>query len=409
MSHLIVVGAGAAGLTAAGQAARLGCRVTLLEHSGMPGKKILVTGKGRCNVTNDCDGQEFLRHVRTNPRFLYSAIAAFSPADTMAWVESLGVPLKTERGRRVFPVSDRAEDIRAALCRWAQGAQLVEADAYSLVLENGRAVGVQTRDGRRFLGDGVLVATGGMSYPSTGSTGDGYRLAKQAGHSLVEPVPSLVSLVAEGGDCRRMMGLALKNVSLTLEENGKPVFCEQGEMLFTHFGISGPLVLSASAWVRDLKKYRYQAVIDLKPALSAEQLYARIGRDFDLLAGKNAANCLQKLVPATMQPVLLERWGVDPELRVNQIDRAARLELVRLLKGFVVPIRERGDLQHAVITAGGVPVKEVNPRTMESKKTPGLYFAGEVLDLDAYTGGYNLQIAFATAMAAARGFAAREE
>ena len=409
MSHLIVVGAGAAGLTAAGQAARLGCRVTLLEHSGMPGKKILVTGKGRCNVTNDCDGQEFLRHVRTNPRFLYSAIAAFSPADTMAWVESLGVPLKTERGRRVFPVSDRAEDIRAALCRWAQGAQLAEADVHSLVLENGRAVGVQTRDGRRFLGDGVLVATGGMSYPSTGSTGDGYRLAKQAGHSLVEPVPSLVSLVAEGGDCRRMMGLALKNVSLTLEENGKPVFCEQGEMLFTHFGISGPLVLSASAWVRDLKKYRYQAVIDLKPALSAEQLYARIGRDFDLLAGKNAANCLQKLVPATMQPVLLERWGVDPELRVNQIDRAARLELVRLPKGFAVPIRERGDLQHAVITAGGVPVKEVNPRTMESKKTPGLYFAGEVLDLDAYTGGYNLQIAFATAMAAARGFAAREE
>ena len=409
MSHLIVVGAGAAGLTAAGQGARLGCRVTLLEHSGMPGKKILVTGKGRCNVTNDCDGQEFLRHVRTNPRFLYSAIAAFSPADTMAWVESLGVPLKTERGRRVFPVSDRAEDIRAALCRWAQGAQLVEADTHSLVLENGRAVGVQTRDGRRFLGDGVLVATGGMSYPSTGSTGDGYRLARQAGHGLVEPVPSLVSLVAEGNDCRRMMGLALKNVSLTLEENGKPVFCEQGEMLFTHFGISGPLVLSASAWVRDLKKYRYQAVIDLKPALSAEQLYARIGRDFDLLAGKNAANCLQKLVPATMQPVLLERWGVDPELRVNQIDRAARLELVRLLKGFAVPIRERGDLQHAVITAGGVPVKEVNPRTMESKKTPGLYFAGEVLDLDAYTGGYNLQIAFATAMAAARGFAAREE
>ena len=188
MSHLIVVGAGAAGLTAAGQAARLGCRVTLLEHSGMPGKKILVTVKGRCNVTNDCDGQEFLRHVRTNPRFLYSAIAAFSPADTMAWVESLGVPLKTERGRRVFPVSDRAEDIRAALCRWAQGAQLAEADVHSLVLENGRAVGVQTRDGRRFLGDGVLVATGGMSYPSTGSTGDGYRLAKQAGHSLVEPV-----------------------------------------------------------------------------------------------------------------------------------------------------------------------------------------------------------------------------
>ena len=409
MNEVAVIGGGAAGMMAAVAAAEAGARVTLLERNEKLGKKVYITGKGRCNLTNACDEEEFLRHVRTNPRFLYSAIAAFSPADTMAWVESLGVPLKTERGRRVFPVSDRAEDIRAALCRWAQGAQLAEADVHSLVLENGRAVGVQTRDGRRFLGDGVLVATGGMSYPSTGSTGDGYRLAKQAGHSLVEPVPSLVSLVAEGGDCRRMMGLALKNVSLTLEENGKPVFCEQGEMLFTHFGISGPLVLSASAWVRDLKKYRYQAVIDLKPALAAEQLYARIGRDFDLLAGKNAANCLQKLVPATMQPVLLERWGVDPELRVNQIDRAARLELVRLLKGFAVPIRERGDLQHAVITAGGVPVKEVNPRTMESKKTPGLYFAGEVLDLDAYTGGYNLQSAFATAMAAARGFAVREE
>ncbi len=407
MFHLIVVGAGAAGLTAAGQAVRLGCRVTLLEHSGMPGKKILVTGKGRCNVTNDCDEQEFLQHVRTNPRFLYSAIAAFPPRSTMEWMESLGVPLKTERGRRVFPVSDKAEDIRAALCRWAEGAKLVQADADSLVLENGRAVGVQARDGRRFVGDGVLVATGGLSYPATGSTGDGYRLAQQAGHGLVQPVPSLVSLVTAGGDCRRMMGLALKNVALTLEENGKPVFCEQGEMLFTHFGISGPLVLSASAWVRDLKKYRYQAVIDLKPALTPEQLYARIGRDFDLLAGKNAANCLQKLVPATMQPVLLERWGVDPALRVNQIDRGARLRLVALLKGFAIPIRDRGDLQHAVITAGGVPVKEVNPRTMESKKTPGLYFAGEVLDLDAYTGGYNLQIAFATAMAAAKGFAAQ--
>ena len=202
-----------------------------------------------------------------------------------------------------------------------------------------------------------------------------------------------------------MMGLALKNISLRLEENGKKVFEEQGEMLFTHFGISGPLVLSASAWIRDLKKYRYQAVIDLKPALTEEQLYARIGRDFELLAGKNTANCLQKLVPSTMQPVLLERWGVDTEMRVNQIDRTKRLELVKLLKNFVVPIRARGDLEHAVITAGGISVKEVTPRTMESKKVENLFFAGEVLDVDAYTGGYNLQIAYATAMAAAKGFA----
>lgn len=406
MPHLIVVGAGAAGLAAAGQAVRLGCEVTLLEHSTMPGKKILVTGKGRCNVTNDCDNQEFLRHVRTNPRFLFSAIAGFSTRDTMEWMEGLGVKLKTERGRRVFPVSDRAEDVRAALCRWASGARLVEQGAESLLLEDGRVTGVQTTGGRTIAADGVLIATGGVSYPSTGSTGDGYRLAAQAGHGLVQPVASLVSLVTEGGDCRRMMGLALKNVRLTLLENTKPVFSEQGEMLFTHFGVSGPLVLSASAWIRDLKKYRYTISIDLKPALSAEQLYARIGRDFELLAGKNAANCLQKLVPATMQLVILERWGVDPALRVNQIDRASRLALVQLLKGFTVTVRERGDLEHAVITAGGIPVKEVSPKTMESKLAPGLYFAGEVLDVDAYTGGYNLQIAFATGMAAARGFAA---
>lgn len=405
MAHLLIVGAGAAGMTAAGEALRLGCDVTLFEHTNLPGKKILVTGKGRCNVTNNCDEQEFLRHVRTNPRFLFSAIAAFPPQKTMEWMESLGVPLKTERGRRVFPVSDRAEDIRHALCDWCKGAKMVYKDVEQLLLEDGKAVGVKTTDGTCFYGDGVLIATGGVSYPSTGSTGDGYRLAQQAGHGLVPPVASLVSLVAKGGECRRMMGLALKNVSLRLEENGKTVFEEQGEMLFTHFGISGPLVLSASAWIRDLQKYQYQGVIDLKPALSEEQLYARITRDFELLAGKNAANCLQKLVPSTMQPVLLERWGIDTEMRVNQIDRTKRLELVKLLKNFVVPIRARGDLEHAVITSGGVPVKEVAPRTMESKKAENLFFAGEVLDLDAYTGGYNLQIAFATAMAAAKGFA----
>ncbi len=405
MPHLIVVGAGAAGMTAAGEAVRLGCEVTMLEHSELPGKKILVTGKGRCNITNNCDEQEFLRHVRTNPRFLYSSISAFPPEKTMEWMQSLGVPLKTERGRRVFPVSDRAEDVRSALCRWSGKARLVKASVQSLVVQEERVVGVKTTDGKTLVGDGVLIATGGVSYPATGSTGDGYRLAQQVGHTLVPPVASLVSLVTSGDECKRMMGLALKNVSLALQENGKTVFEEQGEMLFTHFGISGPLVLSASAWIRDLKKYSYQAVIDLKPALTEEQLYARITRDFELLAGKNAVNCLQKLVPAKMQPILLERWGIDTEMRVNQIDRTKRLELVKLLKHFAVQIRQRGDLEHAVITSGGIPVKEVAPRTMESKKIQGLYFAGEVLDVDAYTGGYNLQIAFATAMAAARGFA----
>ena len=405
MAHLIVVGAGAAGMTAAGKALQLGCKVTLLEHNTIAGKKLLVTGKGRCNVTNNCDEQEFLKQVRTNPRFLYSAISAFPPQKTIEWIESLGVPLKTERGRRVFPVSDRAEDIRQALCRWCREAEYIQADVSQLILQEGKVVGVKTKAGDTLKADGVLIATGGVSYPNTGSTGDGYRLAKQVGHGLVEPVASLVSLVARGSDCAKMMGLALKNVSLRLEQDGKKVFQEQGEMLFTHFGISGPLVLSASAWIHDLKKYSYKVYIDLKPALSEEQLYQRISRDFEEFAAKNAANCLQKLVPSTMQPILLRRWGIDTQMRVNQIDRTKRLELVKLLKNFEISIRDRGDLQHAVITSGGIPVKEVAPRTMESKKAENLFFAGEVLDLDAYTGGYNLQIAFATAMAAAKGFA----
>ena len=405
MGHLIVVGAGAAGLMAAGAALEQGHTVTLLEHEEKPGKKILVTGKGRCNVTNDCDLETFLQNVRTNPRFLYSAFSAFDTAAAMALFEGLGVPLKVERGRRVFPVSDRAEDIRRALVRYAAGAELRTEEVTKLLLEEGRCVGVSCQSGRQYRGDWVLVATGGVSYPGTGSRGAGYALARQAGHTVRPPVPSLVSLVAQGGECRRMMGLALKNVGLTLYQDGKSIFQEQGEALFTHFGLSGPLVLSASAHLGDLARHRYEVGFDLKPALSHEQLYARLNRDLTALANRDAANCLVKLLPASMQPVMVERWGVDPAKKANQLTKEERLALVDLMKDFRIRIRDRGDLEHAVITSGGVAVKEVDPRTMASKKCPGLYFAGEVLDVDAYTGGYNLQIAWCTAQAAARGLA----
>ena len=418
VANLIIIGAGAAGLMAAGAAAARGHRVTVLEHTEKPGQKILVTGKGRCNLTNNCGEEEFLRHVRTNPRFLYSSLYAFPPAKTMELFESLGVELKVERGRRVFPVSDRAEEIRLALLRYASDAQILLDGAEALLLEELpepdeaqpegkkskkdksprlRCVGVRTTSGKNYRADAVLVATGGLSYPTTGSTGDGYKLAKQAGHTIVEPVPSLVSLVSHDPDCKKMMGLSLKNVTLTLFEDQKAVFTEQGEMLFTHFGISGPLTLSASSHLGDMKKHRYRAEIDLKPALTEEQLYDRITRDFALLSNHAAQGALVKMLPSSMQPVMVQRWGIDPATRANQITREQKRELVQLCKHWNVSIDARGDLAHAVITSGGVSVKEVDPRTMQSKKALGLYFAGEVLDVDGYTGGYNLQIAFCTA------------
>ena len=402
MTDLVIVGGGAAGLMAAGAACARGLSVTVVEHNPKgPGQKLLITGKGRCNVTNDCDVREFLHFVRHNGRFLYSALYAFPPAATMELFETLGVPLKTERGRRVFPQSDRAADVLAALRQYARDAHFVRANAEKLLLENGACVGVAA-DGKPYRAAATLVAAGGISYPATGSDGSGYRLARQAGHTIVDPQPSLCSLVSPNPDCRAMMGLSLRNVALTLLCDGRPLFTEQGEALFTHFGLSGPLVLSASTYIDDLKKHRYVVEFDLKPALDEKALYDRLTRDFAALGGHSAQGALARLLPASMRPVAVRRWGVDPAVRAAQITKEQKQALVTLCKHWQVPISALGDKEHAVITAGGVSVKEVDPKTMQSKLCPGLYFAGEVLDVDARTGGYNLQIAWSTAQAAVR-------
>ena len=395
----LCIGGGPAGVFAALTAAANGKRCMILEHNKQLGRKLRITGKGRCNLTNNCDRDTLLANIPANGKFLYSALSRCTPQDVMAYFEGLGVPLKTERGNRVFPVSDRAEDIVQALQKAVQraGIPVVHGDAAHLILEQGRCLGVRTADGREFRAGTTLLATGGLSYPKTGSDGTGYRLAEEAGHTIVPPMPSLIPLVTKENWCRDAMGLSLRNVTLRLYRGEKCVFEDLGEMLFTHFGISGPLTLSASSHLGDMKKHTYKAEIDLKPALSEEQLYDRITRDFALLANHAAQGALVKLLPSSMQPVMVARWGIDPATKANQITREQKRELVQLCKHWGVPIDARGDLAHAVITAGGVSVREVDPKTMQSKKAQGLYFAGEVLDVDAYTGGYNLQIAFCTA------------
>ena len=404
MTDVLILGGGAAGLMAAGAACAKGLRVTVVEHhpSG-GGQKLLITGKGRCNVTSDSDVREFLPFVRHNGRFLYSSLYAFPPSAAMELFEQLGVPLKTERGRRVFPQSDRAADVLAALRDYARDAEFVRGSAEKLLLENGVCCGAVTDRGQKLRAKATILATGGISYPATGSDGSGYKLARQAGHTIVPPQPSLCSLVSPDPDCPRMMGLALRNVGLTLLCDGKPLFAEQGEALFTHFGLSGPLVLSASTYIEDITKHRYICEFDLKPALDEKTLYDRITRDFVAQGGQSVQGAIAKLLPHSMRPVAVQRWGINPATRAAQVTKEQKQALVQLIKHWQVPVTALGDKEHAVITAGGVDVKEVDPKTMQSKLCPGLYFAGEVLDVDARTGGYNLQIAWSTAQAAVRG------
>jgi predicted Rossmann fold flavoprotein len=398
-----IVGGGAAGMMAALTAAQNGAAAVLFERTGRLGRKLRITGKGRCNVTNDCDTNEFLTNVMTNPRFLYAALNRFSTADTKDFFESQGVPLKTERGRRVFPVSDRAADIVSALadaCREA-GVRVVYERVKSLWIEDGALAGVVTSAGEH-RADAVIVCTGGKSYPLTGSDGDGYRLAEQAGHAVTPLSPSLVPLTTEGNLCPALQGLSLKNVKLTVirTDNGKAVFEDFGEMMFTHFGLTGPMVLSASAHIPDIEKGKYEAVIDLKPALDEKTLDARILSDFDKYKNKDFSNALGDLLPQKMIPEIIRLSGIDPHVKVNAVTKEQRRALVALLKGLRVKLRGFRPVEEAIVTRGGVDVRGVSPKTMESKILPGLYFAGEVLDVDAYTGGFNLQIAFSTAVVA---------
>lgn len=400
---VIVVGGGPAGMMAAHTAALYGRQVLLLERNSRLGKKLLITGKGRCNVTNNCDVNTLIANLTANERFLYSAANQFSPEDVMAYFESAGLPLKTERGNRVFPVSDRAADVEAVLERNLEqcGVTVKTGRVDSLLLEEGRLQGVSC-GGTAYLADQVIVATGGKSYPGTGSTGDGYRLAEQAGHRIVEPKPSLVPVITQETWCREAQGLSLKNVTLTLShrETGKVLFEELGEMLFTHFGISGPLVLSASAHMREKEKGVYRLSIDLKPGLSPKQLDQRLLRDFSANVNRDFGNSLGALLPRKLIPIVVRLSGIPYETKVNQITREMRQHLCTLIKGLELTPAGFRPIEEAIITSGGVDVREVNPKTMESKLLPGLYFAGEVLDLDAYTGGFNLQIAFSTGYAA---------
>lgn len=400
-ADVIVVGGGAAGMFAAGAAAERGKRVILIEHNERLGKKLYITGKGRCNVTNNCTADEVMKNIPRNGRFLYSALNAFSPQDMMELLSKWGCTTKTERGGRVFPVSDKSADVIDALRRriTKYRVQDVRTKALKLITENGIISGVATADGE-YYAPAVILCTGGLSYPLTGSDGSGYVMAQQLGHTVTPLGGSLVPLVEDGNCGARMQGLALKNVNVRLfNSKGKLLGEEFGEMLFTHFGVSGPVILSLSA-VSDEDNTQLQ--IDLKPALTQEKLNERFLREFQDNKNKLLGNVMGALLPHSMIPVFLEKAEVSPDLAVNSITREQRMRLVQTMKCFRIPISGRRPVEEAIITRGGIKISEINPKTMESKLIHGLYFAGEIIDVDAYTGGFNLQIAWATAYCAAQ-------
>ena len=392
--RIAVIGGGAAGMVAAGVASSYGADVTIYEHTDRLGKKLAITGKGRCNVTNDCDINEFLESVRRNPRFLYAALNELSPAETIAFFEGLGVRLKTERGKRVFPESDKAIDIVKALRSFCSAASIVYKSVTSIV-KRGDYFVVKADDEREF--DKVILATGGRSYPLTGSNGSGFRLAKKLGHTVTELTPSLVPLESPSKLCPALQGLSLKNVAISLiDENGRSVYKDFGEMMFTHFGVTGPMILSASAHLRDIDPSSLTLFIDLKPALDDKTLDARLVSEFSSGSNKDFINVLSHLLPSKLVEPFAEICGIDPRKKVNSLTREERATVLRTLKGLEIPLSGFRPIEEAIITSGGVEVREIVPKTMESKIVPGLYFAGEMIDVDAYTGGFNLQIAFST-------------
>lgn len=398
---VIVIGAGAAGTMTAGFAAENGADVLLLEKNEKIARKVMITGKGRCNVTNNVDDvQSFIQNIPGNGRFLYSAYSLFDNRDVMDFFEDYGVQLKVERGNRVFPVSDKAVDIVDALNRFIidTGVKRKTERVKALISENNEIKGVETESGNTYYADSVIIATGGLSYPRTGSTGDGYELAKSVGHTVTELKPSLSALVCREGLCSECMGLSLKNVAIKVfdTKKKKEIYDDFGEMLFTHFGVSGPMILSASAHMRDMEKGRYEIYLDLKPALSHEKLDARILRDFADNSNKSISNVLALLLPKSLISPVLRLSQIRQSEKINQITKEMRKALVDTIKSIKLTVMDFNDISEAIVTAGGIKVSEINPKTMESKLCKGLYFAGEVIDCDGYTGGFNLQIAFST-------------
>jgi len=399
VKKIAVVGGGAAGLVAAGEAAAAGADVTLFEKNAKLAKKIAITGKGRCNVTNLCDVNEFLSNVATNPKFLYSALNCFSPLDCMDFFENLGVELKVERGKRVFPASDNAFDIVDALKKFVRlnGVNVKFDRVENLIVDNNNVTGL-VAGGQKYGFDAAIICTGGMSYPGTGSTGDGYKFAREAGHNIISLKPSLVPVEIKEKFCAGLMGLSLRNVKLCVYENENKIFEEQGEMMFTHFGVSGPLALSASSHIRGAGNKSYKLILDLKPALGEDKLDKRLLADFEKYKNKMFKNSLDDLLPKKLIPVFTEILSehINPGKKINEITKAERTRIVGLLKSFGMTFSKLRPLEEAIVTCGGVDTNEILSNKMESKLIGGLYFAGEVIDVDAYTGGFNLQIAFST-------------
>lgn len=400
MSNVIVVGGGAAGMMAAVFAARNGQNVQLLEKNEKLGKKLFITGKGRCNITNAADIEDLFTAVTSNPKFLYSGFYSFTNQQVIDFFEELGVKTKIERGERVFPVSDHSSDVIAAFSRELKSLGVsvsLHTEVKELLCEQEKVCGVLLTNGKKMKADAVIVATGGISYPSTGSTGDGYRFAKETGHRVTELLPSLVPMEVRQWYAKELQGLSLRNIEICITDGKKKLYEEFGEMLFTHYGVTGPVILSASSVVgKTLRKKELTLHIDLKPALSEEQLDKRILREFDANHNKQYKNSIDSLFPAKLKPVMIELSEIEPEKKVNEITKEERQRLVHLIKDFTMTLTGLRSYNEAIITKGGVSVKEIDPGTMESKKMKGLYFAGEVLDLDAMTGGYNLQIAWST-------------
>lgn len=398
-TDVVVIGGGPAGLFSAAIAAKNGNKVILIDKNDVLARKLRITGKGRCNVTNSADISDFIGMVCSNPNFMYSAFYSFTNEDLINFFENAGVPLKEERGGRIFPVSDSAKDIANALIKYAKdnGVVFIKDAVTKVMQENNSICGVLTKTAKKIDCSRVIVATGGASYPLTGSTGDGYKFAKELGHTIITPYPSLIPLVIQEDSVKDLQGLSLKNVAVKVTKGTKCVYEDFGEMIFTHYGLSGPVILSASSNLKNIENSGYRISIDLKPALTFEQLDKRIQRDFEKNINKNFSNSLDELLPSKMIDTIIKLSGIDPYIKVHQINKQQRTELCNLLKNFTLTVTGVRPIEEAIITRGGISTKEINPSTMESKIVEGLFFCGEVIDVDAYTGGFNLQIAFSTA------------